>query len=189
MASNTSRNFYAPRELSGEVVSSVLELAEVKVDPGICEKWTELELLVAYDWAWRIHLRASDHPIRFREKPWFIEVAQASSRTDVDVVFKPHGVQLRYSPGATYPTVLGPAAIGGTRTELYFDEAVIRELRIRSIAMANFPSRCPAGETVVAQAFRDGEIASSLYLTKDGQLCRHNFIPPERTWVGEWQPA
>lgn len=33
--------------------------------------WTRFERLLAYDWAWRVHLRASDNPVRRRPRPSF----------------------------------------------------------------------------------------------------------------------
>ncbi len=39
--------------------------------------WTNLELLIAYDWAMRTHLRAADNHFRLRPKPWFVTKAEA----------------------------------------------------------------------------------------------------------------
>jgi hypothetical protein len=66
-----------PRELSGEVISSVLELVGVKVTPEQAGRWTRLEQLLAYDWAWREHLSAADNPVQRRPKPRLIELEEA----------------------------------------------------------------------------------------------------------------
>lgn len=78
MAANSSVAFYRPRELSPEVVHSVLGLVGVRINPSEIEKWTELELLLAYDYAMRSHLRASDNPTRLRPEPHFVAVASTS---------------------------------------------------------------------------------------------------------------
>ena len=85
MAANTRRYFYHPSDrLTAELVCRVLELVSVKVDPAIAERWTEIELLVAYDWAIRSHLRASDNPTRLREEPWFVRVAAIANAATVE---------------------------------------------------------------------------------------------------------
>lgn len=69
---STRRSFYAPRELSPEVVHLVMELVAADVPPmRLVERWTEIELLAAYDWAVREHLAASDNPVRRRPRPVF----------------------------------------------------------------------------------------------------------------------
>lgn len=67
--------FYSPRAgLLTEVVHSVLELViHDQTLPTLqdVESWTWNERAMAYDWAWRIHLRASDNPVRRRPRPTF----------------------------------------------------------------------------------------------------------------------
>jgi hypothetical protein len=60
------------------LVRDVLELVEVKVSLSAAETWTPLELALAYDWAMREHLAASDNPVKFRAKPSFVEAAEKS---------------------------------------------------------------------------------------------------------------
>jgi len=40
-------------ELTPELLSSVLELVTVFIEPGRVAPWTEMERLLVYDWAWR----------------------------------------------------------------------------------------------------------------------------------------
>lgn len=68
MAANVTRSFYAPEKLTIKTIESVLLLIGEKLPPGWA-KWTELEKLMVFDWAIRIHLRASDNPTRLRERP------------------------------------------------------------------------------------------------------------------------
>lgn len=64
-------------ELTGELVSSVLELVSLTIPESITSQWTLNERRVAYDWAMREHIGASDNPVRRRDKPWFIKQATA----------------------------------------------------------------------------------------------------------------
>lgn len=70
------------RRLDSEVVESVLSLVIQDGLPKkeLIDKWTTNELLMAYDWAIREHLRAGDNVIRRRPKPWFISAAQMISQ-------------------------------------------------------------------------------------------------------------
>ncbi len=63
-------------ELTPELLSSVLELVTVFIEPGRVAPWTEMERLLVYDWAWRRYLGASDNTVRQREKPWLVIAAQ-----------------------------------------------------------------------------------------------------------------
>jgi hypothetical protein len=83
MAADSRVSFYRPRDLTAEVVVAVLSLVGVRVERSIVERWTKLELLLAYDWAMRNHLRASDNPARLRDKPWFVQVAEMAQATPV----------------------------------------------------------------------------------------------------------
>jgi hypothetical protein len=69
--------FYEPEgELTAELVSDALGLAGVGVTPEAAEPWTRFERLLAYDWAVREHLRASDNLVRRRERPSFLPSAR-----------------------------------------------------------------------------------------------------------------
>lgn len=84
--------FYAPPELDNglpdiavrEVVRDVLALARVVVPLAEIGTWSRYELIIAYDWAWRRHLVASDHSRRLlRDKPEFVrkgELLKAHAR-------------------------------------------------------------------------------------------------------------
>jgi hypothetical protein len=82
MAANARRSFYEPRELTIDVVQNTLALVGVTIGRhgryGIGH-WTPLERLIAYDWALRCHLRASDNPTQLRPKPNFVEIAENAS--------------------------------------------------------------------------------------------------------------
>lgn len=66
-------------ELTADLVRDALALVSVKVADDALAQWTPTELLIAYDWAIREHLRASDNPVRRREKPWFVRFCQDRS--------------------------------------------------------------------------------------------------------------
>ena len=65
---------------SGEVpvgaLTDVLLLVGVTVPLERIEPWTPLERALAYDWAIRVHLRASDNQVRERPKPSFVTAAE-----------------------------------------------------------------------------------------------------------------
>ena len=82
----TRVSFFEPSgDLTPELVSSVLGLADARVDAGTINQWTELEKLLAYDWAIRVHLRASDQNVWSRPCPSFVRAAAASSGNDPEV--------------------------------------------------------------------------------------------------------
>ena len=58
--------------LTARVVSDMLDLTGVHAPEQLVQKWTETERLVAYDWAAREHLAASDNPVRRRPRPYFL---------------------------------------------------------------------------------------------------------------------
>lgn len=62
-------------KLTPEIVGDMLLLAAVDIPPHIIAVWTPNELALAYDWAAREHLSASDNSVRRRPKPWFIIAA------------------------------------------------------------------------------------------------------------------
>jgi hypothetical protein len=74
--------------LDPELLSSVLELVSVHIPPEQMMRWTRLELLLAYDWAWRRYMRASDNLNHEREKPWFVSQAQLRQKQLDEELFK-----------------------------------------------------------------------------------------------------
>lgn len=78
----TTRTFFEPQgELKPQLVFDLLCMVSADPDYGQVEQWTPIELLVAYDWAIREHLRASDNTtVRRRPKPWFIEPTSRDNR-------------------------------------------------------------------------------------------------------------
>lgn len=57
---------------TAEAVTDTLALAGVSVPPERARTWAPLELLLAFDWAMREHLHASDSSVRRRERPAFL---------------------------------------------------------------------------------------------------------------------
>jgi hypothetical protein len=73
---------YAPDgELTAEIVADVLSLIgeRAALYPSAIAEWTRLELLLAYDWAIREHLAASDNPVRRRDRPRFLDTAGSAT--------------------------------------------------------------------------------------------------------------
>jgi hypothetical protein len=58
-----------------ETVRDALALAGVMVRVSFVSRWTRLERIVAYDWAMREYLHASDNRVKRRERPSFVEYA------------------------------------------------------------------------------------------------------------------
>lgn len=66
-------------EPSGKLTADlVLDMLGLVTDPPppleIIKKWTKMELLMAYDWAVREHMAASDNIVKRRERPWFTTI-------------------------------------------------------------------------------------------------------------------
>ncbi len=71
--------FYEPAGgLQPDIACNALALAGVKVRQADVAQWTRLELLLAYDWAMREHLGASDNPVRRRDCPHFVRLAESA---------------------------------------------------------------------------------------------------------------
>lgn len=68
----------APREMSRSVLRDALSLTGTEVSDEALSRWTKLELAIAYDWAMRVHLKASDSRVRLRDKPSFVTAAELS---------------------------------------------------------------------------------------------------------------
>jgi hypothetical protein len=67
--------FLEPRELSAFIVREVMLLVSTDVPLEDVATWTRMELLVAYDWAMREHITASDSRMKRREQPTFVRNA------------------------------------------------------------------------------------------------------------------
>lgn len=74
----TTRSFLAPNaELTPLIVRDVFGLVGVDIDPAHVLQWTPTELLLAYDYAVREHLSASDNrTVRRRPRPFFTVLAE-----------------------------------------------------------------------------------------------------------------
>jgi hypothetical protein len=74
--------FWKPEgELTPQVLSDVLGLVSSEVSPVLIQDWSLHERMMAWDWAWREHLRASDNStVRRRQKPWLVITAEAQTR-------------------------------------------------------------------------------------------------------------
>lgn len=70
MSANTKRSFYRPDgELTDKLVLDILGLVGEHLAGGQVAVWTELERMVAVDWALRVHYSASDNPTQQRPRP------------------------------------------------------------------------------------------------------------------------
>ena len=58
-----------PEELDEEVLCAALGLVGESVTYEAIGRWAPLERAIAYDWAMREHLSASDNPTRRRPRP------------------------------------------------------------------------------------------------------------------------
>ena len=66
-------NFLSPAgALSISAVEDAISLVHDMPPRTNPDEWTELERLIAWDWAMREYLRASDHAIKRRPRPSFI---------------------------------------------------------------------------------------------------------------------
>jgi hypothetical protein len=71
-----------PGEQTPEMVRDLMGLVGVRIPVETLRAWTRTELIVAFDWAAREHLAASDNPVKRRQKPWFVGVAQEMGGSD-----------------------------------------------------------------------------------------------------------
>jgi hypothetical protein len=63
---------YEPENLTPQIVHDAMGLVTSDVpDLAAMQTWTRNEQLLAYDWAIREHLAASDNPAQRRERPAF----------------------------------------------------------------------------------------------------------------------
>lgn len=65
--------------LTPKLVCDVLGLVAVLVEPHQVAEWTLLERQIAYDWAMREHIGASDHYMRRRTIPSFVVAADRAA--------------------------------------------------------------------------------------------------------------
>ncbi len=69
--------FWEPRgALTADLLVDMLGLVSLAAPIEVVQEWTEFERLLAYDWAAREHLRASDNIVRRRPRPWLLGVAK-----------------------------------------------------------------------------------------------------------------
>lgn len=68
--------FYTPSGDGIEPVRDVLAMAGVNLPLSALEPLTKYELVLAYDWAFRIYLQASDAIVRTRLKPAFLDMLE-----------------------------------------------------------------------------------------------------------------
>jgi hypothetical protein len=68
-----TRTFYIPAELTPDAVHAEIRIAALDGPPlEVVRGWTEFELLIAYDWAVREHLRSEgSNPVMRRPRPTF----------------------------------------------------------------------------------------------------------------------
>lgn len=66
-----------PGVITTEMTRDILALAGARIAVETIQLWTGTERVVAFDWAAREHLSASDNAIDRRDKPWFVTVAAA----------------------------------------------------------------------------------------------------------------
>lgn len=63
-------------ELTPELVSLALTLVSLDIQPDEMGSWSEIDLLVVYDWAARETLAASDNNVRRRPRPGLLACAR-----------------------------------------------------------------------------------------------------------------
>lgn len=71
-------------ELSAQDLADVLMVVTVRIPASQVARWTELEQTIAYDWAVREHLHASDNLVRRRKMPHFLATAAAADKAAGD---------------------------------------------------------------------------------------------------------
>lgn len=69
----------SPKDLTASVVRDALALVGVNTALDTVSTWTRNELALAYDWAMREHLHASDNRVRQRPQPAFVRLSGAGS--------------------------------------------------------------------------------------------------------------
>jgi hypothetical protein len=71
--------FYSPAgPLTAQNMRLILMLVGINAPEHAITHWTELEMVMAYDWAMRVHLRASDNRVMMRPCPYFVAAANTT---------------------------------------------------------------------------------------------------------------
>ena len=95
----TRVTFYEPEGgYTTHVVADALDLVSTSMPREVINRWTRLELMVAYDWAIREFLHASDCPVRRRERPSFLEERARLCFPGCELLARP-GLQLEAMRG------------------------------------------------------------------------------------------
>lgn len=64
-------------DLTASIVQDALLLAGCDIALKTILKWNMMQWSVAYDWAMRVHLRASDNIIRVPNRPKFLPIEES----------------------------------------------------------------------------------------------------------------
>lgn len=79
--------FEPPGELAPGLLRDVLGLVSLEVAVGVIAAWSPSEQKLAYDYAMREHMLASDnHSVRSRPLPWFIAMSVVASAPGAVIV-------------------------------------------------------------------------------------------------------
>lgn len=74
-------------ELTPQMIRDMLGLAGLDVAERIIDAWTPNERALAYDYAMRQHMRASDdYSVRPRDMPWFLAMSVVASAPGAVIV-------------------------------------------------------------------------------------------------------
>jgi hypothetical protein len=63
---------YGDPAVSLDTVKDVLSLVNVQADMSVMERWSPLERCVVTNWAYRVHLSASDNLNRVPPRPYLV---------------------------------------------------------------------------------------------------------------------
>jgi hypothetical protein len=81
--------FMVPGHFDAEQLHDVLEMVGVTIGQASIGRWSRFEQIVAYDWAVRKYLVASDHPKRLlRDKPRFVITAQVTDSSHLGALVR-----------------------------------------------------------------------------------------------------
>lgn len=193
----TRKRFLHPNgPLTAAVVYDCLQLVSIDIGREGAMQWTEFELLLAYDYAIREHMHASDVPfIRRRQLPSFVNEAAnkrlGMSRSAVSltgsgrVVVNDHievmgrGVEAHYTKGEVR------LVYDGEHLTFLSDE--LDKAGVVKVELANFAAICAGSYRVTARGFTRSGIERMLH--SSGSVCGHGFRPEDRTMFGEWRES
>jgi hypothetical protein len=105
-----------PGKQTPAMIRDLMGLVGVQITLATLEEWTWTERVIAFDWAIREHLAASDNPVRRRPKPWFVTVAQEDEEDDpAEARMREHVRQalFRYPEGASPMRLLQEDELSG----------------------------------------------------------------------------